>query len=283
MVYNAILRRFPLDLYSVYADGENTFSTTIFVLVSAVQRIARAMQLPEGLIVYRGLGGQMDLPLRFFEPDSSGCLGFAEWGFMSTTADKRVAIQYSGVREGRPRATILVITCGAVDRGACIRDFSQYPSEIEYLWLPCSFVQPSGSRFVEVSSSGVVTMVPVRVNANLKTMTVEEILGQKKAMHLASFRYLQGELKRDLEHIVETEGGSARLLADTSPKKSKFSVRGFLRHIQKQGQEVYERHCAVEAAGYIGDDDYRALVTEMLDVKAFALSKLLWWLSDRLR
>jgi ankyrin repeat protein len=200
---------------------------------------------------------------------------------MSTTADKRVAIQYSGVREGRPRATILVITCGAVDRGACIRDFSQYPSEIEYLWLPCSFVQPSGSRFVEVSSSGVVTMVPVRVNANLKTMTVEEILGQKKAMHLASFRYLQGELKRDLEHIVETEGGSARLLADTSPKKSKFSVRGFLRHIQKQGQEVYERHCAVEAAGYIGDDDYRALVTEMLDVKAFALSKLLWWLSDR--
>ena len=26
MVYNAILRRFPLDLYSVYADGENTFS-----------------------------------------------------------------------------------------------------------------------------------------------------------------------------------------------------------------------------------------------------------------
>ena len=279
MIYNAILRRFPSELYSVFADGENTFSTTIFVLVSAVQRIARAMRLPEGLTVYRGLGGLMNLPLSFSEPDPNGCLGFAEWGFMSTTADKSVALQYSGVREGRPRATVLVITCGAVDRGACIREFSQYPSEIEYLWLPCSFVQPSGSRYVEVSSLGVVTIVPVRVNANIKTLTVDEILGQKKAMHLASFRYLQGELQRDLEHVAGS-AGSSRLLTDTSPNKGSFSVRGLLRHILKQVQEVFERHCAVEASGYIGDDDYRALVTEMLDAKAFALSKLRWWLCD---
>ena len=280
MIYNAILRRFPSELYAVFVDGENTFSTTIFVLVSAVQRIARALRLPDGLTVYRGLGGLTELPQGFSEPDPSGCLGFAEWGFMSTTADKGVALQYSGAREGRPRATVLVITCGAVDRGACIREFSQYPSEIEYLWLPCSFVQPSGSRYLEVSALGVVTMVPVRVNANLKTMTVDEILGQKKAMHLASFRYLQDELRRDLEHIAEAEGGSGRLRADTSPGKARFSVHGFVRHIQKQVQEVFERHCAAEASGYIGDEDYRSLATEMLDTKAFALSKLRWWLSD---
>ena len=44
---------------------------------------------------------------------------------MSTTADKSVAVQYSGVMEGRPKAMVLVITVSAVDRGACIRDFSQ--------------------------------------------------------------------------------------------------------------------------------------------------------------
>ena len=54
-----------------------------------------------------------------------GCRGFAEWAFMSTTADKSVAVQYSGVKEGRPKAMVLVITVSAVDRGACISDFSQ--------------------------------------------------------------------------------------------------------------------------------------------------------------
>ena len=46
---------------------------------------------------------------------------------MSTTADKAVALQYSGVREGRPKAMVLVITVSAVDRGACVRDLSQAP------------------------------------------------------------------------------------------------------------------------------------------------------------
>jgi hypothetical protein len=36
-----------------------------------------------------------------------------------------VAVQYSGVKEGRPKAMVLVITVSAVDRGACIRDLSQ--------------------------------------------------------------------------------------------------------------------------------------------------------------
>ena len=54
-----------------------------------------------------------------------GSRGFAEWGFMSTTADKSAAIKYSGVLEGRPKAIVLVITVSAVDRGACIRDLSQ--------------------------------------------------------------------------------------------------------------------------------------------------------------
>ena len=35
-IYNAILRRFPKDTYDVYAKADNKFSTTIFVLVSAV-------------------------------------------------------------------------------------------------------------------------------------------------------------------------------------------------------------------------------------------------------
>jgi hypothetical protein len=83
------------------------------------------MRLPDGLQLYRGLGGLTDLPASFFCRDKQGCRGYAEWAFMSTTADKAVAVHYSGVREGRPKAMVLVITVSAVDRGACVRDLSQ--------------------------------------------------------------------------------------------------------------------------------------------------------------
>ena len=69
----------------------------------------------------------MDIPDSFFHADEKGCKGFVEWGFMSTTSDKSIAIKYSGVEEGRPHAIVLEIRTGAVDRGACIQQLSQYP------------------------------------------------------------------------------------------------------------------------------------------------------------
>ena len=39
-IYNALLRRFPLDKYDTFNGQGNTFSTTIFVLVSAIQKCA---------------------------------------------------------------------------------------------------------------------------------------------------------------------------------------------------------------------------------------------------
>ena len=68
----------------------NLFATTIHVLVSAVQKLARAMKLPEGLRLFRGLGGLVDLPISFFSADSQGRKGFVEFGFMSTTSDEQV-------------------------------------------------------------------------------------------------------------------------------------------------------------------------------------------------
>jgi hypothetical protein len=36
VIYNAILRRYPADIYKVYETADNRFPTTIFVLVRAV-------------------------------------------------------------------------------------------------------------------------------------------------------------------------------------------------------------------------------------------------------
>jgi hypothetical protein len=80
-------------------ENGNRYSTTIVVLVSAVQKIARGMKLPENTRLYRGMGGLMELPKGFFTADPNGCKGFVEWGFMSTTSDKEVRC-FDREREG---------------------------------------------------------------------------------------------------------------------------------------------------------------------------------------
>jgi hypothetical protein len=86
MWYNAVLRHFPKALF----ESIGSFTTTIFVLISAVQKIARVMKLPEGLKLYRGMGGLMDLPQSFFHSDEQGRKGYVEWAFMSTTSNIKV-------------------------------------------------------------------------------------------------------------------------------------------------------------------------------------------------
>ena len=69
----------------------------------------------------------MELPDSFFKADPLGRSGFCEWSFMSTTEDNKVAVQYSGVVEKRPAPTVMVMCTSAVDRGACIQEYSQHP------------------------------------------------------------------------------------------------------------------------------------------------------------
>ncbi len=129
---NCLLRRFPKDRYDKFLNGSNRFSTTIAVLASAVQKIARIARIPEGTTFYRGLSRRMELPDEFFRQDDKGRRGFAEWGFLSTTCDKNVALTYAYSGEGHndataPMPSVLQITSSAVDRGASIQAFSQYP------------------------------------------------------------------------------------------------------------------------------------------------------------
>jgi hypothetical protein len=77
----------------------------------------------------------------------------------------QVAVEYSKVHEGNPLPRVLLIAVGAVDRGACIAPLSQYPDEMEYLYVPCSFVEQYGPRTVEATPAGVVEVIPVRLPA----------------------------------------------------------------------------------------------------------------------
>ena len=41
-----MLRKFPKELYDKFSGADNLFSTTIFVLASAVLKVARAIRIP---------------------------------------------------------------------------------------------------------------------------------------------------------------------------------------------------------------------------------------------
>jgi hypothetical protein len=116
--------------------------------MSAIQKVARVMVLQPGQKLCRGVDGNMNLPDVFYKEDCHGCVGLMEHGFMRTTADLKTAITYSGVQQGKKHRKIFEMRIGAVDRGAVIQHFSQYPGEQECLWSPHRFLEPLGGQRV---------------------------------------------------------------------------------------------------------------------------------------
>ena len=145
VVYNGILRQFPPSIFDTFNAHDNLFSTTIFVLASALQKLARESRIFAETPLYRGLGGSgkftLELPDSFYKPNETYCTGYMDFGFQSFTADKGTALIYSGVYQHKPSACMLEIHPNAIDRVADISGFSQFPEEKEITFVPCSFVQ----------------------------------------------------------------------------------------------------------------------------------------------
>ncbi len=137
-VYNTVLRRAPPADFDRFRAGGNLFPTTIAALASAVAKLARAARLPPGLALYRGLGPRAELPDGFWAGDARGRRGYLEWGFLSTTGRLETAVEYAGGPAGGGSGdggaaappTVLRARSGAVDRGASVRELSQYPGEV---------------------------------------------------------------------------------------------------------------------------------------------------------
>jgi hypothetical protein len=106
------------------AAPKNRFPTAIMSLVSAVVKMSRKAVVPADRAVFRGLGG-MRLKDDWFRKDERGVTTGVELGFMSTTLERGVAMQYSGVRRGEA-GNVMGFDVGAVDFGARLSDLSQY-------------------------------------------------------------------------------------------------------------------------------------------------------------
>ena len=153
--------------------------------------------------------------------------------------------------------------------------------EVEYLYPPCSFLQRTGDDYLECTDQGPVRIITVRINANNMTRTVEELLDQKKKMHIASFEYCLEEMHRNM--LLRKEAFDLRLSQDVSGQMlyGIKSIESFVAFIGRLARVFLDKHRKVDAEEYLEDQTYRALVTEMLEAKRFAESMLELYLVDR--
>jgi hypothetical protein len=196
--------------------------------------------------------------------------------------DEQVAVKYSGAGEGRPLPVVLEMVVGPVDRGACVKNLSQYPKEVEYLFLPLSFVSPNGSPRHSIFADGV-RVIPVQVDVNLSAPTVEELRGRKRRMHLAAFRFLLGELADELQHVAETKEAKERwasYIRTPSDEEGEEEMEGLIEKIKEEFEAVMNKHCDLDEDKFIDDASFQGLVTEMLDARRWAVSKLRVWIVD---
>ena len=150
--YNAILRfisenRFLQDQCVKYRLGDwevstdqfrwtlapTKYATTIHAINSCIVKLSA---LTVASIVYRGVAG-MRMPDDFFRKDAkTNIAGGVEYGFSSTTRERKIAVHYAKVEKGETASTVLEAQMGMIDRGADISFLSQFPGEQEILYGP---------------------------------------------------------------------------------------------------------------------------------------------------
>jgi len=89
----------------------NRYVTSIHVINSAIVKLGK---LQKACKVFRGASGGL-LPRQFWEADQFGVRGGVEFGFMSTTTDRSVAVAYAA---GGKLGTVMECEMGMVDRCA---------------------------------------------------------------------------------------------------------------------------------------------------------------------
>ena len=198
---------------------ENRYATTIHTLASAVIRTSRITKVPPNRRVYRGLGG-MALDEMWSSGDKRGVKGGVEYGFLSTTTNKDIAYEYSGVKSGN--GIVFEINVGAIDIGAELKSISQYPGENELLFGPLSNLEVVGFPRVEMFHGKPLFVIPLDININLKSQTIQELVERRKNMLMALVQNMKREIDFDISIVVGSAGAGTDENIDFPIQDRKF-------------------------------------------------------------
>ena len=109
-----------VDVDAWVEHSGHRFTNTIHALASAIKKLQGLTAEKPSTRLYRGLGG---LDVTKF---AKSC-GFTDKAFTSTTKDRKIALEYSGVHKGLI-GTVLCIETSTTNNGAVISRFSQAQS-----------------------------------------------------------------------------------------------------------------------------------------------------------
>ncbi len=118
----------------------------------------------------------------------------------------------------------------------------------------------------------------VRVNANLRSETVEQLLAKKKDMHVTSAQLLADEVKTKLELLAASVVSLERIKRDISNRS--FTLHNLCNTINEQCNAIVQRHKGLGSASFVDDNSFRGLVAEILNMKVWATEKWQLWLKD---
>jgi hypothetical protein len=98
-------------------------------------------------------------------------------------------------------------------------------------------------------------LAQVRIHANLKSLTVEELEGQKRDLHLTTFRYMLAETARTLRDAAREPRAQDRLQCDPFRvfRGLTYTLEGLMEKIMGECEAVLERHAAAPPERYAAD------------------------------
>ena len=130
--------------------------------------------------------------------------------------------------DARTASTLVVASMGMIDRGATLDWLSQYPHEREILLPPLTAMEVVEIEDFVDSGSFQMRKLHVRLNTNLVSMTIENLLAvRKKQVH-------------ELVEIVARDMSNQDVAADMD-KRTK-SLRSVQAKMQRQPSEVFNNN-----------------------------------------
>ena len=220
--------------------------------------MSKTTRIPPNRRLYRGLGG-MVLPAAFWKPEVQGLRGGVEKALMSTTTKRSLALQYSG--RDVNRGTIFEIMAGRIDIGASLNWVSQYPQEEEFLFPPLCCLEVTDEPRIEDN----VIVVPLRVNANLKGLTLEQLVERRKVLHLAMAKNLREEL--DIWVSEECVRVSNKAAVD-------MQLQACMSNVLSEYDALIAAHSEHDAHIFNDDKEYKIMTEEAIEAKAWAIKKI---------
>eukprot|EP01052_Picozoa_sp_SAG31_P036907 SAG31_NODE_4674_length_3042_cov_1.371390_2_plen_594_part_01 len=199
LFYNTVLRSrgraVPYGNSYPTIKGENTagrFVTTLHAINSGILKLS---YLTPVSTVFRGASGML-LPQQLEAPNEFGSRFGIEFAFMSTTLDKSIAMQYSQDRDtSRSLSYIFEIQQDILNRGALIQWLSQYPGEAEVVFAPLTGMELVREGRLNGPGGCPVRKLHLRPTTNQNAVKIEELVAQRKTMHVRMLNSLRHELR----------------------------------------------------------------------------------------